>query len=895
MKTSDAPKTALTVENLRVEHLTTPLVIDEPAPRFSWEVAGDGYQRAQSAYRLRVWAHDSRNPLWDTGKIAECETLGHAYQGEALSPLTHYNWSVEVWDENDKTSSPAESFFETGLLARKWDAPWICVPPTKGAKPPEATLAYRNPFRALNVSNFRKQVTLAAKVKSARLYATALGAYRFFINGTRIGDDYLTPGFTDYHSRVEYQAYDISANLTKGDNAIGALLGEGWYSGFLGLDSKRPAGIWGRKPQLSAFMIIELDNGETIRVETDTSWRHFIGGLIYSDMLKGEKFDARMYPNGWDTPDFDEADWDFAGTDKGATGTVSAAKSPPVRNTQRLKPKSVKKAPDGAYIFDLGQNMVGFVEAKFTARKDQTIRLVHAEMLQDDGNLYLENLRTANQEDIYVAASDGEVTYAPTFTFHGFQYVGIYGLDTAPDVIDITGIVLNNDLPETSSFDSSSPLLNQLHQNILWGQRGNFVSVPMDCPQRDERLGWTADGQVFAPTAAYNMDISAFFTKWLDDIVDGQSDEGAFPDVAPRANSTNDGAPAWGDAGVILPLLLYERYADKRIIERMYAPMAKWIEFIRRHNPDYLRVNRNHNNYGDWLAIGQQTPNNLVATAYYAWLAKLMAKAAKIRGVREDEAYYNTLYTCIRDAFQVNYIAEDGRIGSNSQTSYLIPLFVGLVPDALIEKSVDHLVQNIHDAGDKVQIGFLGVRHICPILSEFGHSDLAYKLATSTKFPSWGYSIVNGATTIWERWDGWTKEHGFQVPNMNSFNHYAYGAIGEWMFEWMGGIAADGETTACKHFILRPTVGGGLTHCNTRYHAPRGEIISNWRVDSNGTSYTFKVPANTSATLELAAKQSTRFQINGKDISPDRLIQKYGGTRAIFSIGSGDYKILTKE
>lgn len=876
----------LTLHNLRVEHLTDPLAIDETIPRFSWHVEGNGYDRAQCAYQIVV--RTKGEIVWDSGEVESAETLNIDYAGRPLHPLTCYDWQVTVTDETGQLSEPVKAGFGTGLLTRRWDAPWICVPASKGAKPPEATLAYRNPYRALNVSNFRKEVLLPGAVKSARLYASALGTYRFFINGKRVGDDYLTPGFTNYNKRVEYNAYDVTDHLSEGENAIGALLGEGWYSGFLGLDSKRPGGLWGRKPQLSAFLMVELESGEHIRVETDQSWRHFIGGLIYSDMLKGEKFDARMYPDGWDQPGFGDDEWAWAGTDQGAQGIICANKAPPIRNTQKLTPKSVKQAPDGAWIFDMGQNMVGFCEVRFRASKDAEIKLVHAEMLAADGNLYLENLRTAAQEDIYVARDDAPVTYTPSFTFHGFQFVGIYGLDYEPKPEDLTGIVINNDAPETSEFECSEPLLNQLHSNILWGQRGNFVSVPMDCPQRDERLGWTADGQVFAPTAAYNMDIAAFFTKWLDDIVDEQTEEGAFPDVAPRANSTQDGAPAWGDAGVILPLLMHDRYGDKRLLERMYQPMKRWVEFIRRNNQGYIRENRNHNNYGDWLAIGQSTPNDMVATAYYGWLADLMREAAEILGIREDAAYYATLRDCIREAFRAEYIAEDGSIGSGSQSSYLISLFTGMVPENLTEAAVANLVENIHAAGDKVQIGFLGVRHICPILTEYGYADLAYKLATSTEFPSWGYSIVNGATTIWERWDGWTKEHGFQVPNMNSFNHYAYGSIGEWMFGWMAGMTP--TEPGCRKLLFRPTPGGNILNCKASYRSPVGWYRSEWSRDTAGVTYRFEVPANCRAEIQLPATGAALLNLNNQPFEA-RSLQTTAGKRLALDVGSGHWNV----
>ncbi|MGR3660952.1 MAG: family 78 glycoside hydrolase catalytic domain [Paracoccaceae bacterium] len=875
----------------RVENLERSLMMDDSAPRFSWQVAAEGLNRSQSAWEIVVKERTSGSVVWDSERCSNSDTFGIVYDGRPLIPLTAYDCSLRIWDETGAVSGVLETTFEAGIMGADWPASWICVPPSKGAKPPEATLAYRNPFRSLNVSNFRKSFDLPGPVASARLHATALGHYRFFINGNRVGDDYLTPGFTDYHTRVEYSAYDVTGMLNNGANAIAALLGEGWYAGFIGLDMKRPGALYGRRPELSAFLTVTLENGKVFRLETDGSWTHFVGGLIYSDMLKGEKFDARMYPEGWDNVGFDDTEWEHAGQGNGADVRFIGAKAPPIRVTRKLAAKSVTQAPDGAWVFDMGQNMVGFSQATFATTRDQEVKLVHAEMLDAEGNLYIENLRSGVQEDTHVGVAGGIVTYAPTFVFHGFRFVGVYGLTEKPDMSMVEGIVLNNDLEETGSFECSNEILNQLHSNILWSQRGNFLSVPMDCPQRDERLGWTADGQVFAPTAAYNMDIQAFFTKWLDDIVDAQSDEGAFPDVAPRANSRNDGAPAWGDAGVILPLLLYQTYGDTRILDRMYQPMADWIAFIRRHNPNYIRENRNHNNYGDWLAIGQETPNNMVATAYYAWITRLMQEAATVRGNVEDAAYYGALAEAISEAFQSKWISEDGTIGSGSQSSYLIPLFCGVVPETLVPKAVEKLVSNIENAGRRLQLGFLGVRHLCPILSEYGHSELAYELATSTKLPSWGYSIVNGATTIWERWDGWTHENGFQVPNMNSFNHYAYGAIGEWMFGWMAGITPGAP--GYRQIVLRPTPDKSMGYCRARYAAPVGSIGSEWCYEEGGIRYTFEVPASSTAELQLPCEIGTNVTVNGHptDANAQNL---YGGLRTSLKVGSGHYEVFVE-
>jgi alpha-L-rhamnosidase len=546
-------------------------------------------------------------------------------------------------------------------------------------------------------------------------------------------------------------------------------------------------------------------------------------------------------------------------------------------------------------VIDLGQNIVGRVRLTLRGfERGTVVRMQHAEALNEDGSVYLANLRSTRQEDAYVASGADEERYEPTFTVHGFRYLAVRGLGSQPSLQAITGVVIHNDLPETSSFESSSALLNQLHANIVWGQRGNFVAVPTDCPQRDERMGWTGDAQLFARTAAYNMDIEAFFGKWVVDILDAQSDDGAFQNIAPCAPFPGGGTPAWGDAGVILPLTLYELYGDERLLRRCYPAMRSWMDYIERNNPGGLRERALFQNFGDWLSLDADTPKVLLATAYYAWQAKLMAQAARALGIAEDEMLFEALFRKIRAVFNEAFVAENGMVAGDTQTGFLLALFVGLLPDDRRRAAVAALIDNIERRGGRLTTGFVGVRHLCPILSEFGHHQWACRLALSEDYPSWGYSIRQGATTIWERWDGWTREHGFQSPKMNSFNHFALGSVGEWLFEYVAGIGDDRSGGAFKHIRLRPMPGPGVDWCRASYRSIRGLIESYWRIEGGDFLFDCTIPANTSASVELPFRPGARVELDGIDAAPQIRTPEFGEPRAVLTLDSGRYEIRVR-
>ena len=519
----------------------------------------------------------------------------------------------------------------------------------------------------------------------------------------------------------------------------------------------------------------------------------------------------RLAAPGWDAPGFDDADWAPAGTGAGTAALLRASRAPPVRVTRTLVPTAVTRAPDGSHVIDMGQNMVGRVRVTLPAlQPGAVVTLQHAEMLTPEGALYRANLRAAAAEDRYV--SDGAAAvFTPLFTVHGFRYIGVTGLDDAPALDAIRGEVIGSDLAETSEWETSNPTLDRLRENVLWSQRGNFLSIPTDCPQRDERLGWMADVDVFLPTAAYAMDLQGFMAKWIDDVLNAQSSEGAFPDVAPRGPHGLDGGPAWGDAGVIVPMTLYRRYGDRRLLERCFSAMQAWTDLVSRMNPNHIRTKKCGWNFGDWLSAGETTSKPLVATAYHALIAALTAEAAEVLGRTEDAARYHALFADVRAAFEKRFLTSAGRLEGDTQTAYLLALSSGLLPDDRIRAAVRHLVSNIERRGTQLSTGLLGVRLILPELTRHGHAELAYQLLLNEGCPSWFYPITQGATTVWERWDGWTAEKGFQSARMNSFNHYSLGSVGEWLMADMAGIADDGSAYARPR--LAPVPGPGIEYC----------------------------------------------------------------------------------
>ena len=704
------------------------------------------------------------------------------------------------WDgAGDASPYSPLAVFETGLLeGSDWEGTWISAGkgPAGDLVPPSGD-EYDDLANGLAPSPYlRREFPLDKPVRRARMYATARGVYELYMNGNRVGNDVLAPGWTDYDRRIQYQTHDVTPLLAEGPNTLGAVLGDGWFAGFIGFDPKHRGALYGSRPQFLAQLDVEYEEGTTESLATDGSWSCSKGPILYSDLLMGESYDARREMPGWTEPGFDDSGWYGVEVEELGSTNLVAQPDEGIRVTEELEALAVTEPESGRYDFDLGRNMVGWVRLRVAGEAGTRVTLRHAETLNPDGTIYTENLRSARQTDAYTLKGGGGEVYEPRFTFHGFRYVEVTGYPGEPRPGAITGRVVHSATPPSGSFECSSALVNELQENIVWGQRGNFLSVPTDCPQRDERLGWMGDAQVFVRTASFNMDVAAFFEKWMVDVQDAQSPEGAFPDVAPllRGSELIDlrwGAPAWGDAGVIVPWTIYRTYGDTRIVERHYDAMARWMEYLHEANPDLIRKNRMGNNYGDWLSPkGDHTPKHLLATAYWAYDAKLMAEMAEATGRNEDAREYRDLNERIKAAFQEAYVFPDGRIERDTQTCYLLALHMGLLPEDLRSAAAEHLVRTIEREDWHLSTGFVGVGYLCPVLTEAGYTEVAYRLLENETYPSWGYTIKNGATTIWERWDGWTQESGFQSPNMNSFNHYSLGSVGEWLYRYVAGIDA---------------------------------------------------------------------------------------------------------
>lgn len=742
--------------------------------------------------------------------------------------------------------------------------------------------------------HIRRSFDVSRKVRRARAYVSARGLYKLFVDGKPQGNGVFTPGFTDYNKRIQYQTYDLTSLLKPGRHAIGMMLGDGWYCGKVGLTGK---GNYGDRPLGLAQIEIEYEDGTRDRVVTDGSWQVTTAAITDNDLLDGETYDARREIPGWATATPQGGEWKTAAAEPIGKVPLVAQKSPLVEKIVELKPKSITQPKPGVFVFDLGQNMVGWSRLKVRGEGGKTVRIRFAEMLNPDGTIYTTNLRGAKCTDNYTLKGGGVETYEPTFTFHGFRYVELTGFPGTPTADAVTGIVVTSKTPETGTFTSSSPLVSQLQQNILWGQRGNYLEIPTDCPQRDERLGWMGDAQVFVRTATYNADIASFMTKWMDDVVDAQSEEGGFSDVSPRIGDPNDGAPAWGDAGIIVPWTIYQVYGDRRILERHYDAMAKWIDYIDKANPDHIWVKRANNNFGDWLNMNADLSRDVLSTAYFAYSTDLIGRTARVLGKNEDAAKFEALRAEIGKAFNEKFVTPDGRVKGNTQTAYLLALRFNLLPEEIRPLTAKLLADDIMVAREgHLSTGFLGVSYLNPVLTSVGRNDVAYRLLTNETFPSWGYSIRQGATTIWERWDGWTKEKGFQDPGMNSFNHYSLGSVGEWMFGAVAGIDMEPGTVGFKQLAIRPRLGEQLTWVKSDYDSINGLIETAWRRTGDVVELDVTIPANTTATVYVPAASAEGVTEGGKNaanVEGLKFLRMEDGA-AVYAVGGGKYKFRSR-
>lgn len=882
------------IVKLICEYLKNPLGIDVTAPRLGWQMKTDRSGARQTAYQVRAASAsallvDGDADLWDSGKVISDQSVHIVYQGKPLHSRQQVYWMVTVWDEMDNVHDSDIAWFELGLLNRKdWQAEWI------GAS------VYGGRQSMLPAPYIRRTFSLPAHFAHARLYITALGLYECTINGQIVGENVLSPGWTDYTRRIRYQVYDVTSLLHEGENVIGAILGDGWAVGYVGWTHRQQ---YAERPLLFAQLEIQMNDDSLVTVVTDDTWQYRFGPLLSNDLLMGEEYDARREMPGWDQPGYGDSGWHSVQVFSDPSSALVATNRPMIKRIQEIKPScqpfNNSRFRRRRFIFDMQQNMVGRVRLEGTAPAGTIVTLRFAEVLNPDGSLYTANLRSARATDYYTFKGDGVEVWEPKFTFHGFRYVELIDYPGEVSVDTITGIVIHTDMMATGEFECSDPLINQLHSNIVWGQKGNFVDVPTDCPQRDERLGWTGDIQVFARTSAFNFDVAGFLTKWAQDVADAQDESGSIPIIAPTFDRDshayrNDGGPGWSDAAIICPWTVYLCYGDTRILEENYPTMRRFMDFLIRTSPDNIRCAPDYEDwqgFGDWLSVNSTTPRDLIGTAFFAYDACLMAQIAAALGYTDDAERYGKLFDQIKVAFADRFLigsaavsadipaqisklldeqdalsrgklpkVEYGPITSQvfntnlftpSQTAYVLALHFDLLPDALIPLAVDELVADIERRDLHLSTGFVGSPYLPFVLSQHGRLDIAYALLNQKSWPSWLYAVTQGATTTWERWDGWTDEHGFQDPNMNSFNHYAYGCIGAWLYNTVAGIDIDVAYAGYKHAVLRPQPGGGLSYASGKLKTLYGELVSEWTLDKRRFEWTVIVPPNTTATLYL--------------------------------------------
>jgi alpha-L-rhamnosidase len=907
------PSPALRVSALRCEYLVAPLGIDERVPRLSWTIESGRRGARQIAYRVRVASTPEKltrgkADLWDSDRVKSNQTTHIAYAGRPLRSRDVCHWCVEVWDEAGNAVRSKPSLWTMGLLGKKdWSARWIAANPKIIKRDKEAIAPTMT--KPGTPALFRKEFDVPGPVKRATLHASARGLFELRASGRRVGEDIFAPEWTDYDKRIHYRTYDVTKLIKSGRNVLGAILGDGWWSGYVGWQETR-ARYGSLENSLLVQLEVELANGKRITLGTDNTWTCNTGPILSSDFMMGETYDARRERKGWDRKNFADKNWLSAREVAAPAVSLVAQRSEPVQIVETIKPVSMNEIRPGVFIYDLGQNISGWVRLRVKAPAGTRVQLRHGERLSPDGTLYTENLRRAKATDGYVCKGGKPEVWEPHFTFHGFQYVELTGLPSAPGRNAVTGCVVRSATLPAGQFECSHAGVNRLWLNGAWSQRDNFLSIPTDCPQRDERLGWMGDAQVFLRTASYNMDVAAFFTKWMIDVEDAQTADGIFPDTAPRLREGENfigldglgGAAGWADAGIVIPWTLWRVYGDRRIIERHWKAMTAWLDWIERHNPNGLRVNELGNNYGDWLCIPSDTTfrthspmKNLLATAYWAGDAVKMARMARELGRKAEAKRFQAMFEKVRAAFQKEFLREDGRLTVETQTAYLLALAFNLLPEKVRARAAEHLVENIKALDWHLSTGFIGISHLNPQLTLAGHADVAYRLLLRDDYPSWLYPVKHGATTIWERWNGWTEREGFFNPQMNSFNHYSLGSVGEWLFRHVAGIELDLEAPGFQRFVLRPFIGKGLDFARATYRTMHGEITSGWKRTGKKLKWTIRIPANTTARVHVPSEPGTAVTENGAPMEKAASLRVTGreGRFLICEAGAGTYNFAS--
>ena len=880
----------VTVSNLLTENQINPVSIDIVQPRFSWQLKGGKRNIQQTAFEIKVLQKNTA--VWSSGKVASAQSVLLPYAGTALQSGRQYSWQVKVWDNNGKASLwSTAAFFKMGMLnAADWKAKWL-----------EAGFAEDSINRPAQY--FRKPFDVNKKIQSAYAYITAHGMYEAQINGKRVGDYYLTPGWTSYNNRLQYQVYDVTSLLKNGANAVGVVAANGWYRGYLAWNDNK--NIYGKKLAILFQMEIEYTDGTTQTITSDESWKSATGAIRYAEIYNGEIYDARQEKNGWSNAMYNDNNWSGVKTVAADKAVLVATYNEPIKKQEIFKPVKILKTPKGELVADFEQNLTGWATLKIKGKTGDTINLFHTEVLDKAGNFYTDNLRAAKQQNTFILKGGDEEFFEPHFTFQGFRYIKIEGLTGELKTENISAVALYSAMPPTGTFTSSNALINQLQHNIQWGQRGNFLDVPTDCPQRDERLGWTGDAQVFSRTATFNFGVNNFFAKWMKDVALDQQPNGSVPFVVPNVLGPNAGGSAgWADAATIIPWNVYLAYGDKQILIDQYSSMKAWVGYMEKASKNNLWNTGFH--FGDWLFYRPFDDNDgrsavtdkyLIAQCFFAYSTQILFNTATVLGKTADAEYYKNLLQKIKTAFVNEYVTANGNLVSGTQTAYVLALHFDMLPEVLQKNAAEKLVTNIKNYGDHLTTGFLGTPYLCHVLSRFGYTGVAYKLILQENYPSWLYPVKMGATTIWERWDGIKPDSTFQVPSMNSFNHYSYGAIGDWMYRVMAGLDTDESEPGYKHIIIKPHVGGGFKNAAATLQTYYGTASSGWKIITDKILFDVEIPPNTTATIYLPAKATEAITENGTALSAIKDISITGSEEGyvILKVGSGKYNFEVKQ
>ncbi len=847
--------------HLRCEYLKDPLGIDVRQPRFAWVLNHTERDQKQSAYQVLVatskdlLAQDEGNQ-WDSGKVASGNSTQVVYDGTPLESAQRCYWKVRTWDRGGNVSSysqPAE--FEMGLLSpEEWKGQWI-----GGA------------------NQLRTEFQLADSVRHARAYIVGLGYYELRINGSKVGTNVLDPAWTTFDKRVLYVTYDVTSLLHRGPNAVGVMLGEGWY----------------KSRALLLQMNIELADGKQVTVVSNPSWKVKNGPIVSDSVWDGEIYDARLESAGWDRPGYSDTEWAAAQVVKAPGGVLSAQMMPPIRDVDSMVPVALTNPRPGVYVYDMGQNFSGWAELHVSGPRGTEVKLRFSELVYPDGMINRENIREAKARDIYILRGEGQETYEPHFTYHGFRYVEVTGYPGTPNLDSLRGQVVHTAVEPTGSFAASKTLLNQIHKVVRWSEATNLHSIPTDCDQRNERMGWLGDAQTSAEAMMLNFDMAAFYTNFVRDIHDVQDPDGTISDTVPHRYGSRPADPAWGTAYPLLCWYMYEQYGDRRILEENYDGLKKYVEFLRTRAPDNVL---RYSYYGDWVAI-EKTPGALVSDSYYYLDTLLLSRIARVLGHSADATSYAQLADQIKEAFSHEfYDSKTGNYANGTQTANTMPLYLGIVPKDHTGTVAGNLTNNIvYTHNTHVTTGFIGVRYLFPLLTRMDRSDLAYDLAVQTTYPSWGYMIAKGATTLWELWQDKTG------PSMNSHDHHMFGSVDAWFYQALAGINADADDPGYGHVRIEPQIVRDLTWASASLDTVRGRVSSAWTHSPGTITLDVEIPVNSTATVVIPKDiEMTEVQIFegnrlvwGKDHfmsgTPGVENGKRENENYVFDVGSGRY------